>query len=89
MSDSLEILEITDSSICIVSPEVENAGNISPNTTKTKRQLSDTDVDERSAKKICTAIEDKVVAELIVSGGVTLTLADCANECCIFREMKA
>lgn len=69
MSDTLEIVEITDSSICIVSPEVENTtGESLQNTTKVKRQLSDTDLDERSAKKICTDIEeDKVVEELIVS----------------------
>lgn len=68
MSDTLEIVEITDSSICVVSPELEiTSGEALQSTTKTKRQLSDTDLDERSPKKICTDIEDKVVAELIVS----------------------
>lgn len=68
MSDTLEIVEITDSSINIevsplVSPELTTALQ---NATKTKRRLSDSELDVRSPKKICADDDDKVAAELIV-----------------------
>lgn len=90
MSDTLEIVEITDSSICIISPELESAaGEAFQNTTKTKRQLSrelsETDQDERSAKKICADIEDKVVAELIVSHLYSTSSTRCAMLCWFFE----
>jgi hypothetical protein len=72
MSESMEVLEITDTSLAVdvlsdlkekeivaESPEIIEA------TTKTKRQLEDDgDVDdERSAKKVCSEVEGEVVSE--------------------------
>lgn len=64
MSDTLEILEITDSSI-----NVDTSTELAPvlqNEIKTKRRLSDPDPDVRSLKKICADDDDNVAAELIV-----------------------
>jgi hypothetical protein len=66
MSDSLEIVEITDTSI---NPEAfaelpDKSASLEI-TTKTKRQLSD--LEDRTAKKHCTEIDEKVTTETIVS----------------------
>lgn len=68
MSDTLEIVEITDSSINIeVSPELkESVNSVLQNATKTKRRMSDPELDVRSPKKICADDDDKATAELIV-----------------------
>lgn len=58
MSESLEIVEITDSSIITdTTPELKDSLQ---NATKTKRQLDTSDelFDEQPLKKICTELED-------------------------------
>ena len=68
MSDTLEIVEITDSSINPLSLELDDVTAALQNTTKTKRQLSlsDTELeDERSSKKICSDPGDLVSPELL------------------------
>lgn len=62
MSEStLEIVEISDISINPeTSPELKQVSAALQITTKTKRQLSESDVDVRSPKKICTETEDMV-----------------------------
>lgn len=69
MSESLEIVEITDSSINIeTSPELKSSSALQ-NTTKTKRQLEDSDelLNDRLSKKICTKLEESVQITPIVS----------------------
>lgn len=70
MSDTVEIVEITDSSINPLSLELDDVTAALQNATKTKRQLSlsDTELDdERSLKKMCTDIEDPVAPELLIT----------------------
>jgi hypothetical protein len=69
LSESLEIVEITDSSIHPDAlAELDEKLPELDFTTKTKRPLSEPNLDdERSAKKICTEIEDKIADEAIVS----------------------
>lgn len=71
MSESVEVLEITDTSITTealseLKDIVAAAPPLLETTTKTKRQLEDDDDgdgEERAAKKICTEIEDDVEGE--------------------------
>jgi hypothetical protein len=73
MSESVEVLEITDTSITVealseLKDIVAAAPSLLAPTTKTKRQLEDDgDDEERSAKKICAEIEVIDEAELTVS----------------------
>lgn len=73
MSESVEVLEITDTSISTetlseLKDIVAAAPSLLEATTKTKRQLEDDDGgDERSAKKICAELEDIEAEESMVS----------------------
>lgn len=60
MSDTLEIVEITDSSINPVALELDDLAETLEKTAAMKRQLSlsDTELDGRSMKKICMDRED-------------------------------
>lgn len=71
MSDSLEIVEITDSSILPDAfVELDDKLPELDFTTKTKRPLSEPNLDdERSAKKICAEIDDRIADETNVSHG--------------------
>lgn len=61
MESTLEIVEISDISINPeTSPELKQMSAALQITTKTKRQLSESDVDERSPKKICTELDETV-----------------------------
>lgn len=69
MSESLEIVEITDTSILPDGPAgLDEKLPELEITTKTKRPLSEPDLDEeRSAKKICSEIDDQLADETLVS----------------------
>lgn len=67
MSESLSIVEITDTSINVEAVcEFKETSDLDT-TTKTKRQLSESDLEERSAKKIRTSVDEKVIADVTVS----------------------
>lgn len=96
MSDTIEIVEITDSSINPISLELDDVNASLQNTTKAKRQLSDTELDdERTSKKICTDPEDIVAPELLitVSYNVKIPFKECVMFnfylYFIFRKSKA
>lgn len=73
MSESVDVLEITDSSIVhetlLEIKEIDTtAPSLLETTTKTKRQLEDDDdCEERSAKKICAEAEGIVEDDVTVS----------------------
>lgn len=75
MSDTLEIVEISDASIIPeTSPELKQMSAVSP-AINIKRQLSDLE-DVRSPKKICTDIDETVTAEV--------TIVSCTRLCSRF-----
>lgn len=70
MSES-EVVEISDLSINPeTSPELKQMSAALQITTKTKRQLSESDVDVRSPKKICTETEDSISTGVDVSSAI-------------------
>lgn len=64
MSESIEIVELTDSSINEISPEVKDSTALQ-NTTKSKRQLED-ELDEGNLPKK-TKLEESIETKQLVS----------------------
>lgn len=102
MSESIEILEITDTSINIeaIAPSLmeETLNEIKDEpappleletTTKTKRQLSESEDLDRSPKKIRTDVEDEMNAEVIVSGSSSLIVFHFCIFILLTRRTKA